>query len=246
VTSIPEPLSVQRSTDRLYERVKAMVTAYRLRPGERINEVELARQFGVSRTPLREALNRLASEGFLSATANRGYHIRPLDPHGVLILYEYRAVVEVGALRLSCERASDEALAELEAFAARSRDEPDGDVQALRVLALDEEFHERLAVLSGNDEFLRSIRSINDRIRFVRWIDMQNRRAGTQSEHMAIVRHLRMRDANTAAALLRRHITRRLDQIVEVIKAGYAEIYTDNALAAHVVGESMGPTAPRQ
>ena len=89
-TAWPVTLStaIQRSADRLHERLKAMVAAYHLRPGERINEVELARRFGVSRTPLREALNRLASEGFLLATANRGYHVRPLDAAQVLRLYE--------------------------------------------------------------------------------------------------------------------------------------------------------------
>jgi DNA-binding GntR family transcriptional regulator len=229
---------VRRSADRVYEQVKTMAVAYRLRPGERVNEVELARQLGVSRTPLREALNRLASERFLRATANRGYHVRPLEPGKVLTLYEYRATVEVGALRLAASRATDAEIEALAAFAARSRDEPDDDRYALRLLALDEEFHERLAELSSNEEFVRSIRGINERIRFVRWIDMQNgRRASTQAEHIRIVSLLRVREIDAAAALLQGHIERRLDQIVEVIRASFAEIYTENALATHLVSE---------
>ena len=115
-------LAPPRSADRVYEQVKAMAVAYRLRPSERINEVELARQLGVSRTPLREALNRLAAEGFLVATANRGYTMMPLDPQRVLTLYEYRAILEVGALRLACERASDAELARHAAFIAKLKD----------------------------------------------------------------------------------------------------------------------------
>lgn len=246
-TTRPVTLStaIQRSADRLHERLKAMVAAYHLRPGERINEVELARRFGVSRTPLREALNRLASEGFLLATANRGYHVRPLDAAQVLRLYEYRAVLEAGALRLSAERAPPEALEALRDFAQRSRDEPEDDAQALRLLSLDEEFHERLAALSGNEELVRALRGLNERIRFVRWIDMQNRRGGTQGEHLEILRLLAGGEGEAAEALLRRHIGRRLDQITEVIKAGYAEIYTGNALAAHVMGaEGTAPAGP--
>jgi DNA-binding GntR family transcriptional regulator len=235
----PKPASrVTRSSDRIYEQLKAMAGTYRLPPEQRINEVELARQLGVSRTPLREALGRLASEGFLEATMNKGYHVRPLDPTRVLSLYEFRATVEVGCLQLACERASDKALKDLKAFAVRSRDEPSDDVQAVRLLSLDEEFHEHLAILSGNDEFVRAIRLINERIRFVRWIDMQNRRAGTQEEHLAIVNHLLARDGAGAAALMCGHIHRRLDQITEVIRAGYAEIYTGNALALHVLGKA--------
>ncbi|WP_419897620.1 GntR family transcriptional regulator [Roseomonas sp. USHLN139] len=227
-----------RSADRVHEQVKAMAVTYRLRPGERVNEVELARALGVSRTPLREALNRLAAEGFLIATANRGYSVRPLDPKRVLTLYEYRAMLEVGALRLAAERATEAELAALEAFAERSRDEPDDDIQALRLLALDEQFHERLAQLSDNEEMLRSLRSLNERVRFIRWIDMRKgRRPTTQQEHLQIVRHLRARDAEAAARLMTRHITRRLEEISEMIRAGFAEIYTDNALAAQALGD---------
>lgn len=215
-----------------------MAGTYRLPPERRINEVELARKLGVSRTPLREALGRLASEGFLVATMNKGYHVKALDPARILSLYEFRATVEVGCLQLVCERASDEELKELRAFALRSRDEPGEDVQAVRLLSLDEEFHERLATLSGNEEFVGALRLINERVRFVRWIDMQNRRSGTQDEHLAIVAHLQERAGTAAAALMRQHIHRRLDQITEVIRAGYAEIYTGNALAAHVLGEA--------
>ena len=214
-------------------------------PGSRVPERDLCAEFGVSRTPLREALNRLASDGFLLATANRGYHVRPLDAEQVLRLYEYRVVLEVGALRLSAERATPEALEALRDFARRSRDEPEDDAQALRLLSLDEEFHERLAALSGNGELVRALRGLNERIRFVRWIDMQNRRGGTQGEHLEILRLLAGGEGEAAEALLRRHIGRRLDQITEVIKAGYAEIYTGNALAAHVMGaEGMARAGP--
>ncbi|UFN48557.1 GntR family transcriptional regulator [Roseomonas sp. OT10] len=221
-----------------------MAVAYRLRPSERINEVELARQLGVSRTPLREALNRLAAEGFLAATANRGYTMLPLDPQRVLTLYDYRAILEVGALRLACERASDAELAELAAFAARSRDEPDDDAHSLRLLSLDERFHEELARLSRNDEVLRALRSLNERIRFIRWIDMQNgRRATTQREHLRILHHLRAREADAAAALLQSHIARRLDQISEMIRTGFAEIYTGNAMAEQAMPKNAAEQA---
>lgn len=230
-------LAPLRSADRVYEQVKAMAVAYRLRPSERINEVELARQLGVSRTPLREALNRLAAEGFLVATVNRGYTMMPLDPQRVLTLYEYRTILEVGALRLACERATDAELAELHNFAQHSRDEVDDDAHALRVLSLDEQFHEGLARLSGNDEMVRALRSLNERIRFVRWIDMQGRRSGTQAEHLRIMEHLRRREADAAATLMQAHIARRLDQIRDMIRTGFAEIYTGNAMAAQAMGD---------
>jgi DNA-binding GntR family transcriptional regulator len=222
-----------RSADRVYDAVKSRAITYGFRPGERINEVDLARQLNVSRTPLREALNRLVTEGFLTTRLNKGFFARTLDPNEVFNLYEFRSAVEQAAVSIACERATKEELQALEKFVLASKDEKD-DVLATKLLKLDEDFHERLARATHNDEFLRNIRGINARIHFVRWIDMQRgRRAYTQNEHLQIVRALKKRDANTAARLMRGHISRRLDQIVEVIRTGFAEIYMGNSLASH-------------
>ncbi|WP_459617049.1 GntR family transcriptional regulator [Bordetella sp. 2513F-2] len=208
-----------------------MATTFGLRPGERVNELELARQLGVSRTPVREALSRIAAEGFLVPTPNRGYTVRPLDARQILQLYEYRATVELGVVRLACERASDDALRELAEFADQTRDEPESDAQAIRLLWRDEAFHERLAALAGNEEFLRSVKSINERIRFARWLDLKTRRSLTRNDHPEIMRALLARDLDGAQALMRKHIEHHLDHLVALTRAGYAEIYMGNALA---------------
>ncbi|MBO1110380.1 GntR family transcriptional regulator [Bordetella petrii] len=215
----------------VYDRIKAMATTFRLRPGERVNELELARQLGVSRTPVREALNRIAAEGFLVATHHRGYTVRALDAQQLMALYEYRATVELGVVRLVCARASDQALAELARYVEGSRDEVETDAQALRLLSRDEAFHEHLAALAGNPEFLRSVRSLNERIRFPRWIDLKARRSQTRNDHPDIVRALQARDVATVQALMSQHIDKHLDHVVELARAGFAEIYMGNALA---------------
>ncbi len=215
----------------VYDRIKAMATTFRLRPGERVNELELARQLGVSRTPVREALNRIAAEGFLVATPHRGYTVRALDAQQLMALYEYRATVELGVVRLVCARASDQALAELARSVDGSRDEVETDAQALRLLSRDEAFHEHLASLAGNPEFLRSVRSLNERIRFPRWIDLKARRGQTRNDHPDIVRALQSRDVAAVQALMSQHIDKHLDQVVELARAGFAEIYMGNALA---------------
>lgn len=226
-----------RSADRVYAQAKAMAVTFHFRPGERINEVELARRLGTSRTPLREALNRLASEGYLTAVANRGFRARTLDPRQLRSLYEYRGLVEAGAVRLACERASEAAIADLAAFAEQGVAALHDDVHALRQLRFDEAFHERVAALADNDEILRSVRSLNERIRFVRWIGL---RKGTQigipEGHLAILRGLQRRDAREAVELMQRHIAERSDRIIDLVRDSYAEVYTDNLLAAHLVG----------
>jgi len=229
----------------IYERIKAMVTTFALPPGERINEVELARQLGVSRTPVREALARVAAEGFLTATPLRGFSVRALDAQHILELYEYRATVELGVIRLVCQRASDAELAALLAMAEQGRDRPETDSQAITLLWRDEEFHERLAQLSGNAEFVRSVRSVNERIRFARWLDLRARRHDTRQDHPEIVRALQTRDVSAVEQRMRRHIDQHVDHIIELTRRGYAEIYMGNALADEAQARLNGHAADR-
>jgi DNA-binding GntR family transcriptional regulator len=231
-----DPVDHLRSADRLFALVKVMAVTYRFRPGERINELDLARQLGTSRTPLREALNRLASEGFLTASPNRGFHMRPLDAAELTALYEYRGVVEMGTVRIACERATDEELAALEGFCDAGVQDAGEDPQALHQLRFDEEFHERIAALTGNPEILRAVRGLNERIRFVRWIGLRKGgQRGLPEGHRAILDGLIARDVTGAMALMQRHVAERTERIAEIIRDSFAELYTDNLLAAHLL-----------
>jgi DNA-binding GntR family transcriptional regulator len=220
--------------ERVYEQLKALSISYELLPGDRVNEIELAERLGVSRTPLREALNRLTSEGFLSMKAGKGFFRRPLDAKDVFDLYEFRRCLETAAAPLAIARAGDEAIGAIRSFLDVSRaDVPERTIGDL--VELDESFHEQLMGLSGNGEMLRVLRNLNARIRFVRWIDMENgRRNATQDEHLAIIDAVSARDAPGAVALLNRHNERRLDQIVAVIREGYARIYMDRGRTGQI------------
>lgn len=220
---------VQKSSanlsERAYEQLKAMAVTYQLRPGERLAELDLAKRLKVSRTPIREALNRLVTEGFLTFTPNRGFQCRPLDAKEIFDLYEVRRSLEATAARLAVERASDDELDDLARFLERSRGVPE-KTTVMELVRLDEEFHERVAILSRNAELLRILQNINARIRFCRWIDMENgRRSATQSEHAGVLSALKARDPKKCAEAMNNHISRRLDQIVDVIREGYARIY---------------------
>ena len=213
------------SVDRLYEAVREMAVAFRLKPGERVNEVDLARRLGASRTPLREALNRLAAEGFLTFQRGRGFSCRAFTPREVFELYQLRQVMETAAVRLACVQATDAELDAIETFLDDTG--PASDGRPVEVLvSLDERFHTSVAALARNTELARVLDNINARIRFVRWIDMK-KRTKTQAEHREILAALRARDADRAAALMGRHIEKRQDQITLAIREGYARIYVD-------------------
>lgn len=225
------------SADHAYAKLRQMAVTYQFRPGERLNEVWLSKQLKVSRTPLREALNRLTTEGFLRSSRNRGFYCRPLDAKEIFDLYEMRCEVEVASVRFACARATDEQIRELELF-SKTSGKKRADMDVMDQLRLDEEFHERLATISGNSEILRILENVNARIQFARWIDMEGRLPHTDGEHVEIIDLLKKRDADGCAKLMRSHISRRLDQIVEVIKEGFARIYIDSALSAAAEGRN--------
>ena len=210
--------------DRVHRKLRDMAMTFRFLPGERINEALLAKELGVSRTPLREALNRLSTEGFLTFSANSGYFRNQLDVKEIFDLYEFRLFLELSAVKLAVERASDEQLAEIEKFCANSaREEPDRTIDDL--VAMDEQFHEMLMKLTGNVQMLNSLRNINARIQFVRWLDMTERRSVTQSEHKRIVAALRSRDRVKSERLISEHISHRQDQIIEKVEKSYGRIF---------------------
>lgn len=201
-----------------------MVILYEIKPGERLNEVALAEKLGVSRTPVRDALHLLARDGFLEESG-RGYIRRPLNLKEMLDVYEAREAIEVECLKLASQRATPEQIAEIEAFLAESRTVPE-NYPVLDLVSLDEKFHDMLAQLSGNNELRRILNELNGRIRFVRWINMEQiGRGKTQAEHAAILQALRDKDADAAEACMRSHISQRTAQIKESITEGLARIF---------------------
>ncbi len=220
------------SVDRVQQHLRAMAVAYAFKPGERINEGALARSLGVSRTPIREALNRLSIEGLLEVRAGRGFFCRGLNAKEIFDLYQLRAAIESAGLRLTVERIDTDSIRRLETFLRETG--PDaGDRSTVELVQLDEEVHERLMEMSGNAEMLRVLKNVNDRIHFVRGIHMDDGdRPITQREHLQVLRALRKRDATTAVDILANHIDRRLGEITAAIREGYSRIYMGETLDA--------------
>ena len=208
----------------LYHQLKDIVVLYRIRPGERINELELAERFQISRTPLREALNRLAAENLLSFVPNHGFFVRQLDLQEIFDLYELRAAIECAAVRQAVLRASDEAIAELAAFWKGVEEQP-GEAPDSALLGLDEAFHLRVARLSGNAEIVRSLETLNARIRFVRWIDVEGKKKSIYQEHNRIIAALRERDAMAAEQLMAEHVGRRIEDVTRIVREGVIRLY---------------------
>jgi DNA-binding GntR family transcriptional regulator len=212
------------NVDRLYNELKSMAIGFELKPDERINESELAETLGASRTPLREALNRLVAEGLLTYQSRKGFFCRPLQPKAIFDLYEARLAIEKETIRLACERADPADVQRLREALETVRPGK-RQHEARDLVDFDERFHLGIARLSDNDELVRILDNIHARIRFVRWIDMEYRRQITFGEHLAIVDAIAERDADKALRLITGHVERRAEQISKVVREGYSRIY---------------------
>ena len=220
-------METQSTADRVYAEVRDMAARFAFKPDERINEVELARALSASRTPLREALNRLAAEGFLRFSARQGFFCRSLDPAGILELYEARQAVESETARLAAERADAAELAALRAFLTETGPRYADGTAAVELVGLDEAFHMRVAAMSGNAELARMLSNLNARSRFVRLIDMETRREITPGDHMQILDALEARAPDRAGAAMRDHIHRRRHEATDAARLAFSRLYVD-------------------
>lgn len=222
------------NVDRLLNRLRHMAADFEFKPDSRINETELAENLNASRTPIREALNRLVAEGFLTFQPGRGFFCRSLSPRRILDLYEARTAVECEGVRLAVQRATDGDIAETVAYLDATEPEYDACKDAVRLLSMDEDFHMRLIALSGNEELVRMLENINGRVRYVRLINLSNLLAGNHQTvgknaklavHRNILNAIIARDQVGATAAMRGHIARRREEATEAARIAYSQLY---------------------
>lgn len=190
--------------DDLVNSLRNMIVDGSLAPGERINEVHLARGLGVSRTPLREALTRLGREGTLASVPRIGWFVKPLTLEEFEQLYPIRSVLDPEALRLA-GLPPPETVARLEQLNARIGAATDAD----EIIARDDEWHLLLIGHCPNKLLLELIRDFIRRTRRYELALMRERRnvAVATDNHRDIIAALRRRDLGGAVEGLRRNLT---------------------------------------
>jgi DNA-binding GntR family transcriptional regulator len=186
--------------------IKDDLFSFRLLPGARFSENEVAQRLGVSRTPVREALYKLEREGYIQVLSRSGWSVREFNFEYFENLYDVRVVLELAAVRRLCEMESPPPLDELREswlvpVEARLTD-------AVAVGKMDERFHEVLVAAAGNPEMARMYHDVTERIRIIRRLEftMPERIRQTYSEHAQILRAVLKRKNDTATLLLRSHI----------------------------------------
>ncbi len=230
--AVPRPSLVELGTtatrptalpDHIYAVLKQQILSCALKPGERLIEKNLCAVLEVSRTPLREALNRLNHEELVTLQPNAGYRVAPITLDGYRNLTELRAIVEPQAAALAAERATSADIAELRALASLDFD-PNDDAGFADYCRANARFHLRVVRTARNamlENIVMSALDMSQRPAYLR-IGRQVDPANPSAKHHAIVDAIERHDAGLTRELMERHVLGSGDRIYEaLVTAGY-------------------------
>jgi DNA-binding GntR family transcriptional regulator len=204
--TLPDSLPSATLAERAYAQIKQLIFDFHLLPGDRFSEADLTQRVQVSRTPLRQALQRLQREGFLLVFPKSGWQVAPMDFESFDQLYDLRMLLETHAVARLCEAEERPVLQELAEAWLIPADER--LKHPLPVGQMDEVFHAALVRATGNQEMIRVHADITERIRIIRRLDFfQPARIDvTYEEHARILRAITRRRTDEAQRLLRAHV----------------------------------------
>lgn len=190
-----------------YERLKGEIVRFEIAPGERLVELDICERYGISRTPVRDALRRLEDDGLVERRAKGGRFVRAIDVASYEDVYAVRRVLEGYAVERICaapERVDLEQLAEAWRAGYPADEVPlDGSYSVA-----DERFHLGLAAATGNDYLVTSMERIHDRLRGIRSVDFtaRERIVASEQQHLAIVAAVAAGEGERARRAIDEHI----------------------------------------
>ncbi|CAN1488398.1 GntR Transcriptional regulators [Rhabdaerophilaceae bacterium] len=205
--SVSEGISRRYLHDEVAERLRALIISGELEPRARVNELDLAERFGISRTPLREAIKILAAEGLFELLPNRGARVAAIEDTEIDEMLEVIAGLEANAAKLAVKRISEGTIDALDALhqamldAWRRGNEADYFVQNRLI-------HEAMMAASGNATLASLYAGVSSRVQRFRYTAHKTPEqwARAVGEHEDMMRLLRARDGEALSRLMEEHI----------------------------------------
>jgi len=195
----------QKAADRAYAALREMIIRLELEPGTVLDDRIITKKLGVGRTPLREAIHRLAAEKWVVIVPRRGAFVAEIRDGDTWQLYEARLHAERLAARLAAERIMPDQLESLESLFAGLPD----DYRFVDDSEIDWKFHKGIAEASQNRyllDIIERLYSLGSRLRFLRYVTYENVEA--LADYRAVLVALRGRDPEQAEAAMVQHISR--------------------------------------
>ncbi|MFA5536537.1 MAG: GntR family transcriptional regulator [Bacillota bacterium] len=209
----------------VFETMREAIIKGSLAPGERLMEVQLAEELGVSRTPVREAIRKLELEGLVAMIPRKGAYVADYSIKDITEVFEIRAALESFAAGLACERATEQELDELRILADRVWEmAKNNDLK--NIIQVDTDFHERIYQSSRNSRLIQMLSNLREQIHRFRSTSLASpgRLQDTLEEHKGLVEAIVERNMPLAQRLALEHVENAEDIFLEsIIKAQKAK-----------------------
>jgi DNA-binding GntR family transcriptional regulator len=204
----------------IYHSLREMIFQGVFRPGERIYEAGLAREFQVSRSPVREAVRALEKEGLLVVDGKSRITVYQPTMKDVEEIYQCRMVLESLAARLTAQLASQEELKEIEHNLEQTRKQIEAKGKDAAVITLNARFHELIIQFSQNRRLQKQLLDLRSLTHFYRVINFQGEGREWQivREHQEVFQWIKERDAKRAARAMEEHIQQDLIHLQQILR----------------------------
>ncbi|HPF43487.1 MAG TPA: GntR family transcriptional regulator [Syntrophomonadaceae bacterium] len=205
--------------DLVLEALREAILNGTLKPRERLMEIQLAEELGVSRTPVREALRKLELEGFIVMVPRKGAYVADLSIKDIADVFEIRIALEGLAAALAAERITDEELEAMERHLVEKAEAIKKN-DMVKLVEVDTKFHEALYGASRNDRLITIINNLREQIQRFRTssLAMPGRMQQSLEEHRSIVEAIQSRDIALARQTAQEHIENAESWMIESLK----------------------------
>ena len=213
----PSALTPRALYEEVAERLRQRIFRRELEPGSWIDELKLAEEFGISRTPLREALKVLATEGLITMKVRRGAYVTEVSEQDLAEVYHLLALLESDAAAAVAEQATDAELKELRDLHAQLESAASGaDASRERFFEINERFHLRLLDLARNRWRVQMVADLRKVMKLNRQHSLlkTGRVQESLGEHAALVEAISARQPDVAAQRMREHFRNGLQAAV--------------------------------
>ena len=210
--------------DVVFNTLRQAILRGELKPGERLMEIQLANQLGVSRTPIREAIRKLELEGLVLMIPRKGAEVADITEKSLLDVLEVRRALEELSAQLACDRITEEEILELK-VAAEEFKKVLKSSDVTEIAEADVRFHDVIYLATKNQKLISLLNNLREQMYRYRVEYLKKEEVYEQliREHEEIIEHISRREKDEATRIVCQHIDNQMDTVMDVIRTKQSE-----------------------